>query len=498
MDEFLGKAINGYSVLEEVGQGGMSTVYCARKADGKDVALKVLSPLVAKDRRFRTRFAREIAILGDLKHPNIVPILDHGQINGTPYIVMPFAEHGTLQNEIGNGSVGPRRSARIVSGIAAALTHAHAKGVIHRDVKPSNILLDENGDALLSDFGFAHLHDSNLSLTGSLIIGTPAYMSPEQCQGEKIDAKSDQYSLGVIVFQLSTGKLPYKAETPMGVVVKQINTPLPRPRYINANVPDAIEDVLIRCLDKDPNNRFSSIDELNEAFQDAMLRSFDATTGRLRPEAISEKPITKVVQSKDVREAVKSRRSKLLRRALPALLLLAIPLSAWAATSFIGSNSGAANLQATIDALATQNSARLGFEADDDQISTAVAATMAVMVPPGDDRGAEATPTSISQVTEEAGEGDGVSVPPDDEHTPTPIPTHTDPPTWTNVPPEPTDEPESTSEPAPTEILPPTETLGPTATAEQTDPPEPTIKPQTCNDKDWHQNYCTPTPAPEG
>jgi serine/threonine protein kinase len=491
MDELIGQAVNGYTVIEEAGHGGMATVYRARSAEGTDVALKILSPIVAKERRFRTRFAREIAILRDLKHPNIVPILDHGQLDNRPYIVMPFAEHGTLQEVLGNGAFGPRRSARIVSGIAGALSHAHSKGIIHRDVKPSNILLDENGDALLSDFGFAHLHDSNLSLTGSLIIGTPAYMSPEQCQGEKVDSKSDQYSLGIIIFQLSTGKLPYEAETPMGLIVKQINTPLPRPRYINANVPDAIEDVLIKSLDKEPNNRYPNVDDLNEAFQDAMLRSFDASTGRLRPEAISDKPITKVVQKKDVLEAVESRRSKLLRRALPALLLLAIPLSAWAASSFIGSNSGAANLQATIDSLATQNAEILGFGAGDDEISTSVAGTLAVMALSVNDEGAASTPTPVPGIAEEAGEGDEV-VPPLTDHTPTFVPTYA--PTSTGAPHEPTDEPEPTVVDAPTKTIEPTATLMFTETVVPSNTQEATATPK-CKGAEHPQFPCTPTPT---
>jgi serine/threonine protein kinase len=496
MDEILGQIINGYSIIEEIGQGGMSSVYRARPSQGKDVAIKILSPIVAQDRKFRTRFAREIAILRDLKHPNIVPILDHGQIDGTPYIVMPYAEHGTLHDVLGNGAFGPRRSARIVSGIAAGLSHAHANGIIHRDVKPSNILLDENGDALLSDFGFAHLHDSKSSLTGSLIIGTPAYMSPEQCHGESVDAKSDQYSLGIIIFQLSTGKLPYEAETPMGLVVKQINNPLPRPRYVNANVPDAIEDVLLKCLDKDPKARYPSVDDLNEDFQEAMLRSFDASTGRLKPDAISGKPVTKIVQKKELRGEVETKRSRLLRRALPALLLLAIPLTALAASSYIVRTDGAANLQATIGALSTQNSERLGSEAGEEQVSTAVAGTLSVMELAASDLILEATPTptptetalptNTPVVEQESDESGGGVPPPVVEKTHTPIPPY--PPTSTPIPSE-TAEPSATVEPTTEPEA--TETLVPT------DPPESPIPPDKCKPPGHPQFACTPTPTIE-
>lgn len=490
MDEEFTPTLNGYQVIQEVGHGGMATVYRARTPGGEDVAIKILLPIVAQDKKFRTRFAREITILRDLKHPNIVPILDHGQIDGRPYIVMPYSKHGTLQDELGNGALGPRRSARVVSGIAAALSHAHSRGIVHRDVKPSNILFDEHGDALLSDFGFAHLHDSTASLTGSLIIGTPAYMSPEQCQGDQIDARSDQYSLGIIIYQMSTGNLPYQAETPMGLIVKQINTPLPRPRYMNANVPDAIEDVLLRALEKDPADRYPSVDALNEDFQEAMLKSFDASTGRLRPEAISDKPITKVVEKKDVpKKADSSLGARLRRRAAPALLLLMIPLGALAAAGLVGNGEPAIDWSATVSALSTQNAERLGVEADDGQVSTAIAGTLAVMELAAD---VKATPAPTSPP--ESSETDEVLGLPVADATDTAVPEFVS--THTPVPPEPTEppttvepEPTATEEPTATFTLPPTATNSATVTAT----PKP-INPASCNPNPEHPRYCTPTP----
>jgi hypothetical protein len=150
------------------------------------VAIKVLSPYVAADPKFRGRFDREVNLLRRLEHPNIVPILAFGQADGFHYIVMPYVSSGTLHERLRAGPLLPLEGGRIVEQIASALDFAHQQGVIHRDIKPSNILIDENGKALLTDFGFAHVPWESASLTGSLLIGTPAYMSPEQCRGEDV------------------------------------------------------------------------------------------------------------------------------------------------------------------------------------------------------------------------------------------------------------------------------------------------------------------------
>ena len=183
------------------------------------------------------------------------------------------------------GPLDPIQGGRIVDQLASALSYAHENGVIHRDVKPSNVLLDDQGNAVLSDFGFARPQDASQNLTGSALIGTPAYMSPEQCRGEPIDARSDQYSFAIMLYQITTGQLPFDGETPMAVAMKHVSVPLPRPRSVSPSLPEGIELVLIKALAKDPALRFASIKDLNQAFQaelkaalDPKLRSAGART----------------------------------------------------------------------------------------------------------------------------------------------------------------------------------------------------------------------------
>jgi len=184
----------------------------------------------------RDPLAREVKLLRRLQHPHIVPILDYGESEGFTYIVMPYIGTGTLQDRLQQGPLDVQTGARVTAQVASALSMAHDLGVIHRDVKPSNVLLDQEGNALLSDFSFAHQQDASQNLTGSALIGTPAYMSPEQCRGERIDSRSDQYSFGIMLYQLCTGKLPFEADTPMAVALMHVNTPLPRPRLANPKV----------------------------------------------------------------------------------------------------------------------------------------------------------------------------------------------------------------------------------------------------------------------
>jgi serine/threonine protein kinase len=183
---------------------------------------------------------------------------------------MPYLANGTLLDRLHQGPLDPREGGRLVDQISSALMLAHQNGVIHRDVKPSNVLIDDEGNALLSDFSFARAQDASQNLTGSALIGTPAYMSPEQCRGDPIDARSDQYSFAVMLFQITTGSLPFAGDTPMATALQHINVPLPRPRQVNPNLPEEVELVLIKALAKDPALRFESIEALNRAFQAAL------------------------------------------------------------------------------------------------------------------------------------------------------------------------------------------------------------------------------------
>ncbi len=392
---WVGRTVGRFSLLEQIGHGGMTTVYRALDLESRrTVAVKILSPYIAVDATFKARFEREIQLLQDLTHPHIVPILEHGQVDDVPYIVMPCYDRGTLADWMDRGDATPQFGARVMSQVSAALEFAHEHGVIHRDVKPSNILIDKRGNACLADFGFAHLRDTSLSLTGSTLIGTPAYMSPEQCKGEEVDARSDQYSLGVLLFRMTTGRLPFVADTPMAMVLKHLNEPLPRPRSINPDIPAPVEAVLIKALAKDPAHRFASIADFNEAFQVALVESLDPSGApRMRPVPLLDATREWQAAARAAERAGDGDTGRRKRRwawLMALLLALAIPVSAWALAQEGGLASGRAaamggvpatptNLILTIRALASENAPGTGTPISPGQIETAVAGTLTAL-----------------------------------------------------------------------------------------------------------------------
>jgi serine/threonine protein kinase len=213
--------IGRYEVKNKLGRGGMATVYLAFDPRFKrDVAIKVLPHDLMLDQMFRDRFEREAMIIANLNHPAVVAVFDYGERDDQPYLVMQHMPSGTLADRIAQGPIAGSDCQAIIERIASALDRAHNKGVIHRDLKPANILFDEFGDAFLADFGIAKMVESSSTLTGSGLIGTPAYMSPEQVNGERTDIQSDIYSLGVITFEMLTGQQPFHADTPINTFAK--------------------------------------------------------------------------------------------------------------------------------------------------------------------------------------------------------------------------------------------------------------------------------------
>jgi serine/threonine protein kinase len=396
MSALLGLIEGRYYILEQIGRGGMTTVHKALDLqEDREVAIKLLAPYLVKDPMFKARFEREVEVLRQMEHPNIVPILNYGEHEGAPFIVMPFISTGTLADKLKSGPLTPKEGARFMSEVSSALVYAHEKGIIHRDIKPSNILLDEQGTALLSDFGLAHFTDDHESLTGSAVIGTPAYMSPEQCQGSPIDARSDQYSLGVVLYHLTTGYLPYEADTPMGVVLKHVNEPLPRPRDLNPNLPEPIEAVLIKALAKNPAYRYPSLSDFNAAFQTALKISLERATGS-GGWASHLYRVTQVIdrmrfQGRVRFDEVWRRRTVFITVFL--LLLLSIPLSIWIIPILSPSAESLAQAAATDDLMATIHA-----------LSTAVAPMEGTLLAPGAvDTAIAATLTEMA--FESAGEG---------------------------------------------------------------------------------------------
>jgi serine/threonine protein kinase len=250
--------IGRYVIQKEIGRGGMATVYLARDPNfDREVAIKVLPSQYLHDPLFRDRFDREAKTVAALEHFAIVPVYDFGQQEDTPYLVMRYMTGGSLSERVNNGSVKLSDSSAVLGRIGAALDEAHQRGVIHRDLKPANILFDRYGDAYLSDFGIAKLSEVTAALTGSAVIGTPAYMSPEQAYGNNdIDGRSDIYSLGVILFEMLTGEMPYEANTPMGVAMKHILDPVPNILEVDPSLPEGVGSVIQRALAKHPNDRY--------------------------------------------------------------------------------------------------------------------------------------------------------------------------------------------------------------------------------------------------
>lgn len=268
--------IPGYVIDGLVGEGGMGRVYRATTVNGgQRVAIKILRvDRVAADQReaMRTRFRRETRALARLRHPHILRILDVGTLDGQPYLVTDFLPGGSLREQMGTAWAWPR-AVRFVRQIAQALVHAHAQGVIHRDVKPANVLLSADGLPVLGDFGVARILQNDatpgqvtLSLTG-VGIGTPEYMAPEQALGRPVDARADVYALGVLLFELITGRRPFASDTPMGVVLGHLNEPPPSPRQWAPDLPVALERLILTALAKRPTDRYPSVAALLAALE---------------------------------------------------------------------------------------------------------------------------------------------------------------------------------------------------------------------------------------
>ncbi|MEZ4646747.1 MAG: protein kinase [Chloroflexota bacterium] len=263
--------IDRYEIREELGRGGMATVYRAFDPRFKrDVALKVLPREFNHDPMFRARFQREAETIAALEHPAIVPVYDFGEDDGLPYLVMRLMTGGSLADQIGQGAMPVADVAQILSRIGGALDRAHEMGIVHRDLKPGNILFDQYGEAYLADFGIARLAESSATLTGSGLIGTPAYMSPEQIQGAQVDGRSDIYALGIILFEMLTGYKPYQADTPAMVLVKQMTEPTPRILDVKPDLPPGCEFVIARAMAKDVTDRFEKASEVSETLSSAL------------------------------------------------------------------------------------------------------------------------------------------------------------------------------------------------------------------------------------
>ena len=267
-----GENVGPYRIIEQLGQGGMATVFKAYHPNlDRYVAIKVLHPAFKQDPQFLERFQREARVVAKLDHPNIVPVFDYADHNGQSYLVMKFIEGETLKSVLDRQWPAKEQILSIVQSVGKALTYAHAQGVLHRDVKPSNILITESGNVYLADFGLARMAEAGPStLSGDQLLGTPQYISPEQARGaQDLDNGTDIYSFGIVLYQLAVGRVPYNSDTPFSIIHDHIYTPLPLPRSINDKIPADLERVLLKALAKDRSDRFASVQELVGAFDKA-------------------------------------------------------------------------------------------------------------------------------------------------------------------------------------------------------------------------------------
>ena len=323
---------NRYSIVRALGDGGMARVYLAHdEVLDRDVALKVLWEYFASDEEFVDRFKREARSAASLSHPNIVQVYDRGETEtGTAYMAMEYVPGGTLKERITReGPLSPEDAAAVAIQIAEALGAAHERGVIHRDIKPHNVLISESGEAKVTDFGIARAAAATTATRTGRVLGTAGYMSPEQALGERVDRRSDLYSLGVVLFEMLTGRLPFRGESPITVSMKHVNEAPPPPNEIRPDLPESANALVLKLLTKNPDDRYADVWDLIEDLR--KLRAGiplavavpAAKSGRAAPIAQPERPIPPPNQ-RPPRPASSRRRRK--RRTLTWLLLALLAL----------------------------------------------------------------------------------------------------------------------------------------------------------------------------
>ncbi|WP_420645018.1 serine/threonine protein kinase [Candidatus Leptofilum sp.] len=326
--DLTGRQLGKYKLLDRVGQGGMAYVYKARQPTiERNVAVKVLHSHLAEDTQFLERFKREAQGLGNLRHPHIVSVIDFDVDDGWYYMVMDFIEGKTLETVLDErGTLPVDEALRLTTQLAGALAYAHENGRIHRDIKPGNVIFADEAQQhpVITDFGLTRLLDNATITISGTIAGTPAYMSPEAAQGQKVDARSDIYSLGVMLYEMVTGRRPYLGETPLSVIMKLVVEPLPPALSVNPELPPVVDEILSKAMAKLPEDRYQSAAGMLTALQSV---SIEPDTTQILDEQTAVLPQTPTVPS----DAVKSKRPLL--PWLPGggilLVILAVGLVLW-------------------------------------------------------------------------------------------------------------------------------------------------------------------------
>ena len=338
----VGTSLGNYQILAEIGRGGMAVVYRAYQPSlNREVAIKVLPPQFTFDQQFVERFVREAQAAASLRHPHIVVIHDVAEQNGLYYIVMELLHGRTLRQLIEQeGALPPDRAARIVEQVASALDYAHQRGFVHRDVKPDNIFVDDEDRVTLTDFGIAKAAwGTQLTKTG-MLIGTPEYMAPEQVQGEAVGPATDIYALGIVAYQMLTGRVPFEGTTPHAILYKQVHELPPPLGSVRSGLPPAVDSVLNAALAKEPRTRYASAGQFAQALTTTVDSGASVPTA-MRPTAPVPPPPVRPAQPR-------ARRSVWLW----GLVVVAVSVLALAAILLLGSRPSPVDTTATDEALA--------------------------------------------------------------------------------------------------------------------------------------------------
>jgi tetratricopeptide (TPR) repeat protein/predicted Ser/Thr protein kinase len=324
----VGENVGPYRITAQLGTGGMATVWKAYHAAlDRYVALKVLHRSFKEDPQFTARFQREAKIVAKLTHPHIVPIYDFSEHEGMSYLVMRYVEGRTLKAVLKQDPLAPDKVLDILTPAAEALAYAHRQGVLHRDIKPSNFLIDLEGEVFLTDFGLARMAESTDStMSRDMMIGTPQYISPEQARGATLDEGTDIYSLGVVLFEMLTGKTPYDADTPYAIIHDHIFSPLPLPSQFRPDIPETVERVVLKALAKDRDDRYQSVSEMISALEDAVVGERVEAAPEVEAE-VAPHPVPEVEAVEEVEPVEKAPSRFRSRRLILAVVGLAAALS---------------------------------------------------------------------------------------------------------------------------------------------------------------------------